>query len=209
MEIVEDLLAFRIPVFTRRARRHMVAHPKFYFADAGVFQSLPPAGPLDSSERAQGGALEGLVDQHRRAWLSYSRSSARVYYWRTRAGSEVDFVVYGEDESWALEVKHSRRVRLSDLRHLRPALVLLAEETSVSKWLESYACLRSSCCRGWSRGAGCPDVCTDSVGAWTAWTRLAGRVTAAIWRQRSRTRRSCRDDTPSGRLAGFSFAESG
>ncbi len=120
VEIVEDvLLAFRIPVFTRRARRHIVAHPKFYFADAGVFQTLRPAGPLDSSEEARGGALEGLVAQHLRAWLSYSRSSARVYYWRTRAGSEVDFVVYGEDEFWALEVKHSRRVRHSDLRHLK------------------------------------------------------------------------------------------
>ena len=120
VEIVEDLLlAFRVPVFTKRAKRHMAAHTKFYFADAGVFRSLRPAGPLDQPEEIRGGALEGLVAQHLRAWLSYSGSSASLYYWRTRAGSEVDFVVYGKDEFWALEVKHSRRVRQGDLRHLK------------------------------------------------------------------------------------------
>ena len=36
--IVEDLLlAFRLPVFTRRARRRLVSHSKFYFFDAGLF----------------------------------------------------------------------------------------------------------------------------------------------------------------------------
>ena len=120
VEIVEDLLlAFRVPVFTKRAKRNMAVHPRFFFADAGVFRSLRPAGPLDLPEEARGAALEGLVAQHLRAWLSYSGSSAGLYYWRTRAGSEVDFVVYGEDEFWALEVKYSQRVRLADLRHLK------------------------------------------------------------------------------------------
>ena len=120
VEIVEDLLlAFRVPVFTKRAKRHMTAHPKFFFADTGVFRSLRPADPLDRPEEIRGGALEGLVAQHLRAWLSYSGSSASLCYWRTRAGSEVDLVVYGKDEFWALEVKHSRRVRQGDLRHLK------------------------------------------------------------------------------------------
>ena len=120
VEIVEDLLlAFRVPVFTKRAKRQMTAHPKFFFADAGVFRSLRPAGPLDQPEEIRGGALEGLIAQHLRAWLSYSGSSANLYYWRTRAGSEVDLVVYGKDEFWVLEVKHSRRVRQGDLRHLK------------------------------------------------------------------------------------------
>ena len=120
VEIVEDLLlAFRLPVFARRARRHMVAHPKFFFADAGVFRSLRPAGPLDRPEEARGAALEGLVAQHLRAWVDYSGSATKLFFWRTRAGSEVDFVLYGPDDFWALEVKHSRRVRSSDLRPLK------------------------------------------------------------------------------------------
>lgn len=120
IEIVEDLLlAFRLPVFTRRARRANTTHPKFFFADAGVFRSLRPAGPLDRSEEAGGAALEGLIAQHLRAWVDYSNAPAKLYFWRTRAGSEVDFVLYGSDTFWALEVKHSRHVHRSDLRHLK------------------------------------------------------------------------------------------
>lgn len=118
--IAEDLLlAYRVPVFTRRARRHIPAHPKFFFADVGVFRSLRPCGPLDRPEEARRGALEKLVAQHLKAWLSYSGSSAELYCWRTRAGSEVDFVVYGPDEFWALEVKQSRQVHPSGLSHLK------------------------------------------------------------------------------------------
>ena len=118
--IVEDLLlAFRVPVFTRRARRAATTHPKFFFADAGVFRSLRPTGPLDRPEETGGAALEGLIAQHLRAWVDYSNVAAKLYFWRTRAGAEVDFVLYGADAFWALEVKHSRQVHRSDLRHLK------------------------------------------------------------------------------------------
>ncbi|MGH7461475.1 MAG: ATP-binding protein, partial [Longimicrobiales bacterium] len=48
LEILEDLLlAFRVPVFTRRATRQTTQHPKFLLFDTGVFRSLRPRGPLD------------------------------------------------------------------------------------------------------------------------------------------------------------------
>lgn len=120
IDILEDLLlAFRLPVFARRARRRVTAHPKFFFADAGVFRSLRPAGPLDRPEEARGAALEGLVAQHLRAWSDYSGAAATLAFWRTRAGSEVDFVLYGRGVFWALEVKHAARIRPADLRPLK------------------------------------------------------------------------------------------
>ena len=42
-----------------------------------------------------------------------------LHYWRTRAGAEVDFVVYGESGLQAFEVKNARKVHPSDLRALR------------------------------------------------------------------------------------------
>lgn len=33
----ELLLAVRIPVFTKRAKRATIAHPKFYFYDIGIY----------------------------------------------------------------------------------------------------------------------------------------------------------------------------
>ena len=118
--ILEDLLiATRLPVFRRRAKRAVVAHAKLYFFDAGVFRSLRPAGPLDAREEVAGPALEGLVLQHLRAWISYSGADCRVHFWRTRGGAEVDFVVYGDAGFHAIEVKNSRSLRPSDLRSLR------------------------------------------------------------------------------------------
>ena len=119
LELLEDLLlAFRLPVFTRRAKRRLAAHPRFFYFDCGVFRSLRPAGPLDRPEEIGGPALEGLVAQHLRAWLAYSGADARLYYWRTRSGVEVDFVLYGADGIWAFEVKNADRVRPEDLRGL-------------------------------------------------------------------------------------------
>jgi predicted AAA+ superfamily ATPase len=40
-------------------------------------------------------------------------------FWRTRAGSEVDFVVYGEDTFCAIEVKNASKVSPHDVRGLR------------------------------------------------------------------------------------------
>jgi predicted AAA+ superfamily ATPase len=120
VEIIEDLLlGFRVPVFTRRAKRQTAAHPKFYFFDAGIFRTLRPKGPVDVREGFEGVALEGLVAQHLRAWLAYGNRDAKIYYWRTRSGAEVDFVVYGEAGFWAIDVKNTTRVRPEDLGSLK------------------------------------------------------------------------------------------
>jgi predicted AAA+ superfamily ATPase len=120
LAILEDLLvAFQVPVFTRRAQRHLTAHPKFFWFDTGVFRSIRPAGPLDRPEEIAGAALEGLIAQHLRAWIDYSGGDHRLGFWRTKAGSEVDFVVYGRRGFWALEVMHSATIRVADLRGLK------------------------------------------------------------------------------------------
>jgi len=114
LDILEDLLlSFRIPVFTKRAKRKTSIHPKFYLIDPGLYRSLRPSGPLDKTEEMEGAALEGLVAQHLRAWIAYSGSHDQMFFWRTTSGVEVDFVLYGETGFWALEVYSS------DLRSLR------------------------------------------------------------------------------------------
>ncbi|OGJ85593.1 MAG: ATPase [Candidatus Raymondbacteria bacterium RifOxyA12_full_50_37] len=118
--ILEDLLlAVRIPVFSKRAKRALVSHKKFFFFDCGVYQSLRPAGPIDHPSEIAGPALEGLVMQHLRAWIDYRDCRLQMYYWRTLAGSEVDFILYGNDGFYALEVKNSKTIRPEDLRGLK------------------------------------------------------------------------------------------
>ena len=76
--ILEDLLiAYRLPVFSKKAKRAVSSHPKFYFFDAGVFRALRPSGPLDQSETIEGAALEGLIAQHLRAWIAYGNKEGQ------------------------------------------------------------------------------------------------------------------------------------
>ncbi len=118
--ILEDLmLGFRLNVFSKRAGRALVSHPKFYYFDSGVYRSLRPKGPLDRPEEIEGHALEGLVAQHLRAWIDYSGDDHSLYFWRTRGGVEVDFIVYGSNGFFALEVKNSDKIFSADIKPLK------------------------------------------------------------------------------------------
>ena len=105
LQILEDLLlSFRVPVFTKRARRHLTTHPKFYWFDAGVFRSVRPSGPLDRPEEIAGAALEGLIAQHLRAWIDYTNSGSPYISGAPSRGSKwtswcTDLVVSGRSRS--------------------------------------------------------------------------------------------------------------
>ena len=119
-ELLEDLLiASRVPVFARRAKRRMTVHPKFYLFDAGVYRAIRPSGPLDRPEEIDGAALETLVFHELRAAIAYRSLKLELFFWRTAAGAEVDFVAYGGDGLYAIEVTRSRTVRPADLRGLK------------------------------------------------------------------------------------------
>lgn len=118
--IIQDMfLAFTLPVFTKRAKREVVGHPRFYLFDSGVFLSLRPRGPFDKATELRGLALEGLVAQHLRAWCFAQKELHQLYFWRTRTGLEVDFVIYGPRGFWAIEVKHAHRLSSDDFSGLK------------------------------------------------------------------------------------------
>jgi uncharacterized protein len=117
--ILEDLLiAVRLPVFSKRARRELIVHNKFFYFDTGVFRAIRPAGPLDSPAEAEGAALETLVLQELRAVNDYGEHGYQIFFWRTKNGLEVDFVLYGPRGLLAIEVKRSGALHPTDLRAL-------------------------------------------------------------------------------------------
>lgn len=119
LQILEDLMiGLRLPPFTRRARRRVIAHPKFYFFDAGVYRTLRPRGPLDAESELDGAALETLVLQEIRALNASLELDYTLHFWRTADHREVDFVLYGERGIKAFEVTSSARFSSRDLRGL-------------------------------------------------------------------------------------------
>lgn len=118
--ILEDLLiGVRLPVFSRKAKRKLIRHQKFYYFDVGVFRAIRPIGPLDSNAELDGPAMETLVFQELRAANDYRQCDYRLSFWRTKNGLEVDFILYGPKGLIAIEVKRSAHVYKKDLRGLK------------------------------------------------------------------------------------------
>lgn len=119
-DILEDLLiAYRIHPFTKRAKREVVVSPKFYYFDSGVYRAIRPKGPLDSESEADGPALETLLLQNAKAINDYFNLGYEIYYWRTRAQDEVDFILYGKNGLHAIEIKRKTRLSPQDFKGLR------------------------------------------------------------------------------------------
>jgi predicted AAA+ superfamily ATPase len=119
-EILEDLLqSFLLPVFTKRAKRRMVSHPKFYYFDVGVYRTLRPLGPIDSPNEISGVAMESLFLQEIRAINDYLQYGYQFYYWRTSHGVEVDFIAYGPKGLLAFEIKSKAYIDNNDLKGLK------------------------------------------------------------------------------------------
>lgn len=118
--ILEDLLiAYHLPIFSRRAKRKLISHRKFYYFDVGIFRQVRPIGPLDSVEESEGAALETLVFQELNAINAYFELGYSLHFWRTAHGVEVDFVLYGKKGLIAIEVKRSTRISPKDLQGLK------------------------------------------------------------------------------------------
>ena len=108
-----------LPVFTRKAKRKLISHQKFYYFDTGVFRAIRPTGPLDSEAELDGPAVETLVFQELRAVNDYLECGYQLYFWRTKNGLELDFILYGPGGLIAIEVKRSGHVHSRDLRGLK------------------------------------------------------------------------------------------
>ncbi len=95
----------------------LVKHPKFYFFDIGVLNSL--RGTFSASKERQGFLFEHLVyNQIVNSALAYNRTF-QVHNFRTRGGLEVDFVLNIEGEKFVLECKSASSVHSDELRPLK------------------------------------------------------------------------------------------
>jgi predicted AAA+ superfamily ATPase len=118
-EILEDLLiGFFLPVFSKKAKRKLITHEKFYFFDVGVYQQISPKGILDSAENIWGAAIESFVGLELRSLNHYLKLDFEIYFWRSVNGEEVDFILYGTKDLIAIEVKASKKINRKDFKSL-------------------------------------------------------------------------------------------
>lgn len=107
--LVDTLLGVWLPAWRPRAKVKEVAHPKFYLFDPGVVRALGGRlrEPMEREER--GHLLETYVLHELRAHIEQRSVGGELSYWRTPAGSEVDFIWTRGGKTVAIEVKAKDR----------------------------------------------------------------------------------------------------
>lgn len=114
----ETLLGFYLPSYTRVIKRRVIQSPKFYYFDVAIPNHLLHRVPLQQGTDVYGHALEHLVVQELRAFLSYRHPFKDLSYWHTLDNKyEVD-VILGNAEV-AIEVKSSNNITSHDTRGLK------------------------------------------------------------------------------------------
>jgi predicted AAA+ superfamily ATPase len=115
----ETLLGFCLPAYVKEVKRRVQQSPKFYFFDVAIPNHLLHRVPLVQGTDVYGHALEHLIIQELRAYLSYRRGeSESLSYWHTLDNRyEVDAVV--GDAEMAIEIKSSKNVESHDTKGLK------------------------------------------------------------------------------------------
>lgn len=121
-QILEDTLLGRwLPAYRKRAKRRVIAAPKWYFADVGVVNHLAHRGAFERRTDVYGKAFESWVLHELGARASYAETGQRLSYWRLASGIEVDFIV--GDMHVAIEAKATAKVTAEHLKGLRALAV--------------------------------------------------------------------------------------
>jgi predicted AAA+ superfamily ATPase len=119
-QVLEDTLILqRLEPYWKSARARMVSHPRFYLFDTGVTNGLNRTLTAAPDPQRRGRLFEQWVVLESFRTLDYLQSEARLFFWRTHNGAEVDLLVEKHGKLvLAAEIKSGRRVAGADLTGL-------------------------------------------------------------------------------------------
>lgn len=110
-----------LPAYGSNRAVRLVKSPKLIWHDSGIAAHL--AGYFSADDllrnREWGGMLECFVYSQLYPLCCRMSPTPRIYYWRTRKGEEVDFVIEQGRKLLAIEVKAGSRVGYDDTRGLQ------------------------------------------------------------------------------------------
>ena len=115
--LVDTLVGYYIPSFSRTQKRRVVQAPKFYLFDVGLVNHLLHRSHLERGTKEYGHAFEHLIIQELIAYIGYTRNENPLSYWRTYTGIEVDAII--GNAKIAIEIKSTEDVQNKHLKGLR------------------------------------------------------------------------------------------
>ena len=120
-QILEDtLIGFRLEAWRRGTRARLVAHPRFYFFDTGVTNAINRQLTAELDPARRGRLFEQWIVLECLRKVDYADSEARLYFWRTNHGAEVDLLVEKHGKvRLAVEIKAKKTISGADLSGMR------------------------------------------------------------------------------------------
>jgi uncharacterized protein len=114
-QILRDtLIGFDVLAWKKSKKRKPLSTSKFYFFDVGVVGYLQNRLGVQKRSPEFGDAFETYIAHELKAFLDYN-NLGELYYWRSKSGYEVDFIV---NDAIAIEVKAKKNISPRDLRGL-------------------------------------------------------------------------------------------
>ncbi len=110
LELLEQtFVIFRLPSFSTNPRKEIAKSQKVFFWDTGIRNALLNAFSTDEFRPDIGALWENWVIAEVAKHNALRGAPAELFFWRTRARSEVDLVVKQGDRLRAFEIKWSPR----------------------------------------------------------------------------------------------------
>lgn len=132
LNILETTHLFeRLPAYTASRTTRLLKTPKAYWNDPGLAVFLSGYYQLDDLKNAReyGSYFETFIYHHIRVLTRLMTPSGRLYFWRRREGSEVDFVLEHGRRLLAIVVKSTTQ---PGYRHAAGLQAFLAEHPTAS-----------------------------------------------------------------------------
>ncbi|MGQ9554343.1 MAG: ATP-binding protein [Anaerolineae bacterium] len=130
----ETFVIFRLPAFSANPRKEITKSNKIFFWDTGIRNALLNEFNFSSLRSDIGKLWENWVIAEIAKWNLLIGQRKELYFWRSRAGSEVDLVIKEGETLRAYEIKWSRqkvRTRAFTEHYQVPVEVITSEHPLV------------------------------------------------------------------------------
>lgn len=137
----------RIPPFYSNRMKRITKSPKVFLVDPALSVYLSGYHDEDALRNAReiGSFFETMVFLHLKVLTELMIPRANMFYWRTTAGKEVDFIIEHGKKLLAFEVKLTKNPSFSDIKNLltfietfpKVTLGVLIHSGNTVRWLHS------------------------------------------------------------------------
>ena len=114
--LVDTFIGYYLRPYRKGSKRIPVNTSKFYFFDIGVARTAARMPVPSETMTEYGKMFENYIFMELKAYIDYGMTDDELYFWRTREGYEVDFVI---ENKVAIEVKTSKNITGKELKGLR------------------------------------------------------------------------------------------